>query len=123
MVNVEFNYKSGILETTFKGEIYLKEIIDYIISTKENKSYPRILKIITDSRNANFNFTINDLEAIISENNKSLEKYDFIIDAIIVDNPKETAISMLYQEIGKNVKYKFDVFNSKEAAIKWLANY
>ena len=122
MVNVEFNYKSGILETTFKGEIYLKEIIDYIISTKENKSYPRILKIITDSRNANFNFTINDLEAIISENNKSLEKYDFIIDAIIVDNPKETAISMLYQEIGKNVKYKFDVFNSKEAAIKWLAN-
>ena len=122
MVTSEFNHKTGILESKFIGEVYLKEIIDYIISTKENTSYPRLLKIITDASNANFNFEINDLEKIITENEKSLEKYDNIIDAIIVDNPKNTAISMLYKELEKNDKYKFEIFITKKAALSWLEN-
>jgi len=122
MVTSEFNHKTGILESKFIGEVCLKEIIDYIISTKENDSYPRLLKILTDASNANFNFAINDLEKIITENDKSLEKYDNIIDAIIVDNPKNTAISMLYQELETNDKYKFDIFSTKNAALNWLEN-
>ncbi|MFA5298019.1 MAG: hypothetical protein WC389_07405 [Lutibacter sp.] len=122
MVTSKFNYETGILESIFVGEVYLKEILDYIISTKENNSFPRLLKIITDTNDANFNFDINDLEIIIAENEKSLEKYDYIIDAIIVDNPKNTAISMLYQKLGENGKYKFEVFSTKKAALNWLEN-
>lgn len=122
MVTSKFNYETGILESIFVGEVYLREILDYIISTKENDSFPRVLKIITDTNNANFNFEINDLEKIIIENEKSLKKYDFIFDAIIVDNPKNTAISMLYQELGKNDRYKFDIFSTREAALNWLEN-
>ncbi len=123
MIVSEFNSETGILESKFIGEVYLKEIIDYIISTKENNSYPRLLKIITDANHANFNFSINDLEEIIIENEKSLEKYDGIIDAIIVDNPKNTAISMFYKELKINDKYKFEIFSTKEAALDWLKNY
>jgi hypothetical protein len=120
MVTSEFNHKTGILESKFIGEVYLKEIIDYIISTKENNSYPRILKIITDASNANFNFEIDDLGKIITENDKSLEKYNHIIDAIIVTDPKNTAISILYQKLEINDKYTFDIFSTKNAASNWL---
>jgi uncharacterized alpha/beta hydrolase family protein len=123
MVTSEFNSQTGILEAKFVGEVYLSEIIDYIIYTKENTSYPRLLKIITVASNANFNFSVDDLGAIITENEKSLEKYDYIIDAIITENPQVTAISMLYQELEKNKKYKFNIFSTKEAALKWLGNF
>jgi hypothetical protein len=123
MVTYEFNHQTRILEAKFVGEVYLNEIIDYIIYTKENTSYPRLLKIITDANNANFNFSVDDLETIITENEKSLEKYDYIIDAIITEDPQVTAISMLYQELEKNEKYKFNIFSTKEAALKWLDNY
>lgn len=120
MVYTKFNFQTGVLESMFSGEIYLKEITDYIIATKENTSYPRKLKIITDARNAHFNFLPKDLETIIYENNRSLEKYDFIVDAIIVKSPQTTAISMLYKELTKNKKYKFNIFSTREAAFEWI---
>ena len=123
MVTTNFNTKTGILESKFEGDINLTAIVNYIIATKENSAYPRLLKIITDATKANFNFSIDDLEIILDENYKSLKKYNYIIDAIIIDNPKNTAISMLYQELAKTNKYKFGVFSTKEAATEWLTIY
>jgi phosphoketolase len=123
MVNSKFNQQTGILESEFTEDVTLTEIVDYIVSTKENIIYPRLLKIKTNATNANFKFSIDDLETIVIENDKSLEKYDFIIDAIIVDNPKTTVISMLYQELEKNDKYRFNVFSTDEGASNWLENY
>lgn len=120
MVLEKFNYKTEILETVFKAEVTLLEVVNYIIRTKENKIFPRTLKIITDSSEAIFNFSIEDLNIIMEENIKSLEKYDRIIDAIIVDNPKNTVLTMLYGELAKNSKYKFKIFATKEAALNWL---
>ncbi len=123
MVSFEFNKETGILESKFTGEVYLKEIVDYIITTKNDTTNPRSLKILTDATTADFKFSVEDLDTIIRENDKSLEKYDSIIDAIIVNSPKTTAISMLYKELEKNKKYKFNVFATKEVAITWLNNF
>lgn len=120
MVSKEFNKTTGILAATYKGNVTLKEIVDYIIATKENNSYPRSLKILTDAAEANMNFSAKDLSVIAEENYKSLEKYDHITDAIILTSPKETALSMLYKELVKTNKYKFKVFSTKDAAIRWL---
>ena len=122
MVIAEFNPQTGILDSKFVGDVTFKEIVDYIIATKKNKSYPGVLKILTDATKANMNFLPDDLGIIVEENNKSLEKYDYIIDAIVLSSPKETALSILYQEIAKNKKYKFKVFSTREAATKWLTN-
>ena len=122
MVNTKFNFQTGILESKFNGEIYLNEITNYIIATKENNSYPRTLKIISDASNAHFNFQPKDIEVIIYENNRSLERYDYIIDAIIVESPRTTAITILYKELSKNRKYIFNVFSTKEAALEWINN-
>lgn len=37
MVNSTFNNKLNILESKFNGDVYLKEIIDYIKATKKKK--------------------------------------------------------------------------------------
>ncbi|PKP13137.1 MAG: hypothetical protein CVU08_06855 [Bacteroidetes bacterium HGW-Bacteroidetes-3] len=123
MVTAKFNQQTNILESKFEGNVILSEIVNYIITTKENKSYPRKLKILTDSVDGNFNFTIDDLKIIVEENYKSLEKYELIIDAIIIDDPKNTVLSMLYLELAKTNKYKFEIFATKSAAIDWLNNY
>ncbi len=123
MITAKFNQHSKILEVTFKGNVTLAEIVNYIKATKKKGIYPRKLKIITDSRNAIFNFSIDDLEIIVEENYKSLEKYEMIIDAIIIDDPKNTALSMLYLELVKTNKYKFEIFATKSAALNWLNNY
>jgi len=123
MLTWDFNHQTGILETKYMGNIYLQEVVDYIRATKENKDHPRDLKIISDASQAIFVFTINDLEVIINENNASLEKYDSIIDALIVEDPKSTALSILYQRLERNNKYKFNVFSTHEAAEEWLDKY
>lgn len=120
MVVEKFNSKTVILETVFDGEITLLEVVNYIIRTKENKTYPRTLKIITDACQAMFNFSIEDLDIIMEENLKSLMNYHCIIDAIIVDNPQNTALTMLYAELTKTNKYKFKIFATKKAALYWL---
>ena len=123
MVTAKFNQQSNILESKFEGNVTLSEIVNYIRTTKKKETYPRKLKILTDSRNAIFNFTIENLEIIVEENYKSLEKYEFIIDAIIIDDPKNTVLSMLYLELAKTNKYKFEIFATKSAALDWLNNY
>jgi len=120
MIEVSFNQESGILNAHYKGDISLKQIRDYIIATKENKSFPRDLKILSDGTESVFKVLPNELGMIVEENNKSLEEYDSITDAIVLSGAKETALSMLYQEIAKNKKYKFKIFSTREAAIKWL---
>ncbi|MDO9595241.1 MAG: hypothetical protein Q7J19_09630 [Lutibacter sp.] len=123
MVSTLFNPQTKILESKFEGNVTLAEVVNYIVATKENKTYPRKLKILTDSMGAIFDFSIKDLEIIVEENIKSLEKYDSIIDAIIIDDPKNTVLSMLYLELAKTNKYKFEIFATKSAALDWLNNY
>ncbi|SNR52290.1 hypothetical protein [Lutibacter flavus] len=120
MVKEKFNKTTNILETAYIGNVNLSEVVNYIIATKNNKQYPRILKIISDTRDAEFNFSIEDLSVIVEENYKSLENYNGIIDAIIINNPKNTVLSVLYKEIAKTKKYKFEIFASKNAALTWL---
>lgn len=123
MIKSTFNNDLNILESQFKNDVYLNEIVEYIIATKENKTYPRTLKILTNAQQASFKFSVNDLNTIINENNKSLEEYDAIIDAIIIDSPQTAALTVLYQELAKNKKYFFSVFSTHEAALFWLENF
>jgi len=123
MILTEFNQKTGVLYSKFEGEVTLNEIVEYILKTKENKLYPRTLKILTDATKSDMNLVFEDLGIIVAENYKSIEQYDCIIDAIVLKSPKETALSMLYQELAKTGKYKFNIFSTREAAMQWLENY
>lgn len=120
MITSEFNQLTGFLDSRFKGKVKLQEIVDFMEATKNNRIFPRSLKILTDTTNAEFDMTTFDLNKIVEANNQSLEQYDYIIDAIVLENPKETALSILYQEMAANKKYVFQVFSTREAAKSWL---
>ena len=123
MVSAEYNKQKGILISKFEGKLTLKEVVDYIVATKENKSYPRKLKILTDATKSEMVFKHGDLSVIVEENYNSLEKYEQIIDAIIIESTKETAFSVLYKEMAKTNKYKFSIFSTREAALQWLEKF
>jgi glutamyl-tRNA reductase len=122
MVLTEFNEKSGILHSKFEGIVSLRDVVEYIRATKNNTSYPRDLKILTDSRGAIMNFNIDDLNVIVLENTQSIKNYNSITDAIVLDGVKETALSLLYKELSKLKNYKFNVFSTEAAALNWLEN-
>ncbi len=123
MIVSKFNNQSKILESKYSGEVTLAEVINNIISIKENKIYPRDLKIKADATNAIFKFSIADLKLIDLESQKFSEKYSLIIEAIIVDNPKTTVFSMLYQDSKKNDKHKIKIFSTDMIASMWLENF
>jgi hypothetical protein len=123
VILINFNSDTNHLEADYNDEVTAKEVIDYITATKVNKKYPRVLKIISDTRNSSFNLSIEELNSIVEENFKSLENYSKIIDAIIVDDPKTTVLTMLYKQFSKNDKYKFEIFSTKEAALNWLEKW
>lgn len=123
MVESKFNNKSNVLETSYLEDVSCNEVVNYIRATKVNTALPRTLKIISDTRNGLFNFTIEDLTIIVEENNQSLQNYTAIIDAIIVDDPKNTVLTFLYKELAESKKYKFEIFSTKTAALKWLKGW
>jgi hypothetical protein len=122
MINYAFNNELNILETHFKNDIYLSDVIDYIIAITESTHFPKTLKILTYAETATFKFTVNDLQSINNKKNDGLVNYDFVMNAIIIDGPETAAISVLYEALSENNKYQFKVFSTKEYALNWLLN-
>jgi len=120
MVKTSFDGQLGILDSSFEKNVTVDEIVNYITATRLNKRYPRVLKILTDATTATMDFSPTDLNRIVEENLKSLEVYDQIIDAIVIDSPRVTAMSLLYKDLAKSDKYRFEVFSTRETALKWL---
>lgn len=120
MVITSFDQHSGILDSKFEGAVSVQEIVDYIDATRSNKTYPRVLKILTDATESVMNFPPNELPLIVEANFRSLEVYEYIIDPIVIDSPREIAVTMLYQELAKTNKYRFEIFSTREAAMSWL---
>ncbi|PKQ65823.1 hypothetical protein BZG02_02125 [Labilibaculum filiforme] len=122
MIKTKFNHQTGILEAQYIGNITLKDILDYIDATKDNTTYPRNLRILTDASQANMLLGHNDIETIVNANNESLKNYNYIVDALIVDKPVETALSLFFKLLSENNKYKAKVFSTPEGAEYWLTN-
>ena len=123
MVKSYYDESNKIMKSTFEGDIYLKEITDYIDATRLNTKNPRKLKILTDSRNSNLHIHPEDLQTIVEANNRSLEVYEYIADAIVLDNPHDTAISYLYGELSKKNNYYFKLFSDYNIAEKWIKEF
>ncbi len=123
MIYSDFDYKKQILISRFEGDVSLKEITDYIDATRINKNHPRKLRIITDSRKSNMLLKPEDLSTIVDANNRSLKEYTYIIDAIILENPHDIAMSYLYKELSKTNNYYFKLFSTYDAAAKWLIDF
>ena len=124
MITYKFNKETGTLETTFIGEVNVKDITEYILAVSKNKTLPRKLKILSDATKGKFSIGVlpKDMAKLVDANKKSLAQREFIYDAFIVSGTFEMALGMLYKSISKTKNYRFNVFSTKEAALEWLKN-
>lgn len=120
MISNTFITDKGYLESVWEGEINLDQIVKYIRETKENKEYPRKLKILSFAHKSTLLLKPDDLRVIAEENEQSVAQYDTIIDAFVANEAQIAALSMLYEKISRIPGYKFKVFSTPEAAMDWL---
>jgi len=117
---MEFNSQTRISDFKFEGNLVLKDVVDCINATNALKSDFKLLKRLIDATKVNLKLSPGEMPLIAEANCKSIEKYDFVIDAVVLVGPVETALAMIYQELTKSVRYRLHVFSTREAAIRWL---
>jgi hypothetical protein len=120
MIKYTFNEDLQILEVKYEGDIKTEDIINHGQFISKNNTLPRKLKILTDSRNVNYNISPDAIPELTKELKQNLTKYEFIMDAFLHSKPKETAYSILLEVEQKYNNYSHKVFTTKEAAIDWL---
>jgi len=122
MINYHFDKKENVLLVKFEGEVRLEEVYRYIVEIRENKDVPQKLKILSLAEGSQFAQRLGkkELLGLLEENKKSLARRDYIYDAFVVSGPFETALGIYYRELNKIENYRFNVFSTKEAALKWL---
>lgn len=120
MLFQKFDEDTGILYVNARGNIDFFEVIEFHNSVQKNKSLPRRLKILTDTRQSKFDFEIKYYDAISQVIGKLIKKYDIIKEAIITDPPYNSEIAFMFDDKTIYENYSFKVFTSEEAALKWL---
>ncbi|MEI6821413.1 MAG: hypothetical protein WCL51_05730 [Bacteroidota bacterium] len=121
MITKHFNTKTNVLEVSYTGTVSTKELLEYLHNLENDKVLPRNLKIFTDSSNFISTRDTTDVKIVAEAYRKVLMNYTFIISAFFTDNPRPTALTTMYklQMIGLP-NYQFDIFCTKEAALKFL---
>jgi len=122
MITYNYNNETGMLETILSGEINVKDLTEYILGLSNDKNLPRKLKILTDATKGKFSIGVlpKDMVTLVNVNKRSLAQRDFIYDAFILTGAFEIALGMLYRNLSKTKKYRFNVFSTQEAALDWL---
>lgn len=125
MITYKFNEKRGILETTFTGDVSINDITEYILILSRDNTLPKKLKIFSDASKGKFSrgVTPKDLSKLVDANKKSLIQRDFIYDAFVVSGTFEMALGILYKNLSKKKKYRFNIFSTTEAALNWLQHF
>ena len=120
MIKHTYNKDIQVLEVIYEGHINSDEIIRHTKYIATNKELPRNLKIITDARNAIYDFDDDTVSQLKSFLKVSTKNYITIKDAFLHKKPKETAYSILMESETGFDNYFHKVFYTREAALKWL---
>ena len=62
----------------------------------------------------------NEIKTISELAEDIFDHYTYIISAFLVNNPKTTALFMIFKDWKKKTIWERKVFSTKEAAINWL---
>lgn len=121
MINYQFNSESNILETTFSGTVSVENLKNYMQKIHDKKDLPRKLKVIIDASNVNFEIDPTHSQEATAFNYSLSKKYEHIKTAIISNDPKRTAMLLMYQYGANSKNYEVKLFVLKENALKWLS--
>jgi hypothetical protein len=120
MISYYYNKSTDIVYAELSGEITFDELLNHVSINEQTKEFPSNMKLLTDATNAKLHITPSELELIKNQLVLTLDELEYLKDAFVVINPKETAITTLYMRLAKIKNYEFKVFSTIEAAEYWL---
>ncbi len=116
-----FNQNTKLLELKVSGTVTIEDLMNHYLVIEGDDVLPRDLKVLIDCRNTVFDMQVREIANSIEKLKNALRKYNSITEAIIVDQPFETAFSTFFSECSKSARsYIFQVFSTEEAARAWL---
>jgi hypothetical protein len=117
---VRFDPNDGILYTYSSNVTTLEHMLQGIDGIISNKELPRDLKILEDGRGSQVTFPPKDLSILVERLELALIQYRSLRQAVVHDDPRNTALAVLINRLMKNEKYILEVFSTMEAARLWL---
>jgi hypothetical protein len=116
--SIEKDYVKVLIEGNVNAESIALLVTDIV---NDRKRLPDKLKVLLDARRANFAGKPDDLKTIFKKIKENYKKFETIRLTIVLQNPYETAISIIMQEMLKDIaNVYFKVFSTEQAAASWL---
>ncbi len=120
MITFSYDEELGILHTITGGDLSIDEILGHYQEIKQNNTYPRDLKVIIDCRSTRLAVKLDDVSRLIEAAKNTIPKYTQLREAILVTAPYETVVATLFEQNARFKNYNFRLFNSENAALRWL---
>ncbi len=120
MIELNFDKEKNILRTMTKGVIGVEEMLTHYNKIIEDDSFPRKLNVLINCRGTSCTTKPGEIEIFYNKVKVAVKKYEWIREAILVNQPYETAFVILFEKLMQIEKYEFKVFNTENVAMKWL---
>ena len=120
MIIISYNDELGVLQTKTGGDLSIDEILRHYEEIRQNNTYPRDLKVIIDCRSTRLAVKLDDVSRIIEAAKNAIPKYTRLREAILITAPYETVVATLFEQNARFKNYNFRLFNSENAALRWL---
>jgi hypothetical protein len=109
-----------ILRVRYPGMLTKEEIVAHYNELRTNRSFHRNIRILIDCRDSTFTVKPEEVPELTAAAKKAVREYDSVKEAIMVTNPYETVIVILFEK-GINIpNYRFKIFYTEQAALNWL---
>ena len=122
MIQANLSKEDGILRVTREGEITIPVLVDYIQDVdRKCKHLEKVFILDRIGNSQTLIKNIDQLDVLIQEIAKRISGYKLIKHALLVDQPLETAIVYLFQQVANAIDiYRVEIFSTEQAARVWL---
>ena len=120
MITREYEAETSTLKAKYFGNLTLDELREHLNHLSESDKYDRRLYILTDAFEAKVDFPVDSIGSVMKMTAMALQRYASVREAILIDNPLETAYATHYQSMNEISNYAVSVFSTVEAAKEWL---
>ena len=123
MYSIQSNNDHSFIKIVLQGSVTVQDAIDLArdLSVYRKKAIAGSL-LLTDARDANFSFSVNDLKEIAQETSKHAQVDKPLKEALLINSPKETALSLMFEKRKLSSHHETMIFNTEQSALAWLHN-
>lgn len=123
MITNRYDEVEDVIYVNRSGEVTCEDILNSILALDHTYAHLDSLYIIEDKKGSESLFHKEDFPAIIDSINEHIGNYKNVYLAVLVDDPANTVISLLFGYITNTIdNCHYSTFSTIEAARAWIKN-